>query len=236
MDKKLKGIKILKYAKKILLLNNKGGKCTNCNNNNMFQLTFHHIDKNNKDFEFGESKNYRLSKIKNELDKCIILCQNCHREHHYNEDNTYERSKSKLIYLEYKGSECIKCGYNKCPDALTFHHRNPIEKEFSIGSLSERFNSIDELSKLIKNEIDKCDLLCANCHTNEHSDIDFYNKYKKEIDDKIINYKEKQPKIKRELVIKMYNEGVKQIDIAKYFNASNGTICDIIKKYKVNKP
>ena len=231
MEKKLKLQKILKYAKKIILLNNKGGVCQNCQNNNIFQLTFHHIDKNNKDFEFGESKNYRLSKIKNELDKCIILCQNCHREHHYNEDNN-ERSRSKLIYLEYGGSECVKCGYNKCPASLTFHHRDPNEKEFSIGSISERFNSIYDLSKLIKDEINKCDVLCANCHVLEHSDINFYNKYKHEIYSKVINYKEKQHKIDRDLVIKMYNEGKKQIDIAKHFSASNGTISDIIKKYK----
>lgn len=65
--------------------------------------------------------------------------------------------------------------------------------------------------------------------------MEFYKKYKKEIDDKVKNYKEKQSKINRDLVIKMYNEGIKQINIAKYFSASNGTISDIIKKYKLEE-
>jgi len=39
-----------------------------------------------------------------------------------------------------------------------------------------------------------------------------------------------QSKISREIVYKMYTDGIKQIEIAKYFNASKGTISNIIKK------
>ena len=35
--------------------------------------------------------------------------------------------------LEYKGSKCEICGYNKCPEALDFHHKNPKEKDFSLS-------------------------------------------------------------------------------------------------------
>lgn len=48
------------------------------------------------------------------------------------------------------------------------------------------------------------------------------------------NLKEIQPKINRETVLGMYNNGYKQIEIANFFNASKGTISGIIKKLKIN--
>ena len=46
-------------------------------------LGFHHLDPNQKDFSIG-SKGYTRSfdKVKKELDKCICVCANCHREIH----------------------------------------------------------------------------------------------------------------------------------------------------------
>lgn len=70
----------------------------------------------------------------------------------------------KLKAIEYKGGKCSNCGYNKCYGALDFHHRNPDEKEFS-WRLMRRKKWED-----IVTELDKCDLLCANCHREEHHD------------------------------------------------------------------
>jgi len=67
--------------------------------------------------------------------------------------------------LDYKGGKCISCGYDRCPDALCFHHRDRIDKEASWNKL--RLRSWDK----IKKEIDKCDLLCCNCHSETHYDI-----------------------------------------------------------------
>ena len=67
--------------------------------------------------------------------------------------------KKKLVKLF--GGKCIKCGYNKCIQALHFHHRNPEEKEFSIARTGKSFEACVKEAK-------KCDLLCANCHAQAH--------------------------------------------------------------------
>ena len=71
--------------------------------------------------------------------------------------------KHKLIL--YKGGKCEKCGYNKCEGALHFHHLNPKEKEFTVSQIN--LNEYFTLEKLYR-EVDKCVLLCANCHAEEH--------------------------------------------------------------------
>lgn len=64
--------------------------------------------------------------------------------------------------LEYAGGKCCRCGYNKCKAALTFHHIDEDTKLFTIsGSYNRAWNSL-------KIEIDKCILICANCHAEEH--------------------------------------------------------------------
>lgn len=66
--------------------------------------------------------------------------------------------------VEYKGGKCEICGYNKCIEALEFHHINPKEKDFSISGGTKSFNTL-------KPELDKCILVCANCHREIHSGI-----------------------------------------------------------------
>lgn len=64
--------------------------------------------------------------------------------------------------VEYLGGKCSICGYNKCNRALDFHHINPDKKDNTISSLYNY--SWDN----IKKELDKCILLCANCHRELH--------------------------------------------------------------------
>ena len=76
---------------------------------------------------------------------------------------TKERQKAlKLKAILYKGGECVQCGYNKSPAALDFHHKDPKEKSFTISSRATAAFSI------IRAELDKCILLCSNCHREEH--------------------------------------------------------------------
>jgi len=71
------------------------------------------------------------------------------------------KRKKKLELIEYKGGKCVICGYNKCASALEFHHRDPNQKDFGIGNSSFSF-------KKMKIEVDKCDLVCSNCHREIH--------------------------------------------------------------------
>lgn len=73
------------------------------------------------------------------------------------------RFAKKRFCLDYKGNKCEKCGYNRCPQSLTFHHRNPEEKLFDISGAHARSG------ESLKRELDKCDLLCHNCHNEEHA-------------------------------------------------------------------
>ena len=71
-------------------------------------------------------------------------------------------------YIQSLKKECSRCGYNKCVEALDFHHRNPEEKDGVLSRYSRRvFSPATKL--LIDQEVMKCDILCANCHREEHA-------------------------------------------------------------------
>lgn len=70
--------------------------------------------------------------------------------------------RRKLEAIEYKGGACSVCGYNKFYGALEFHHLDPSKKEFS-------WNKMRKVSEeRLKKELDKCELLCSNCHKEAH--------------------------------------------------------------------
>lgn len=84
----------------------------------------------------------------------------------YNKVKTHrQRLKEKSIV--YKGGSCEKCGYDRCNSALEFHHINPKEKDFGIGAYSVL--SWDK----IKKELDKCIMVCANCHREIHEELNW---------------------------------------------------------------
>ena len=67
--------------------------------------------------------------------------------------------------INYKGGKCVSCGYNKCQGALEFHHKDPLQKDPDYHSFKTVFN------ERLKIELDKCILLCANCHREIHTGI-----------------------------------------------------------------
>ena len=76
------------------------------------------------------------------------------------------RKKVKELAVEYKGGKCQLCNYSKCIDALEFHHIDSSKKKFGIGDKGYT-RSWDK----IREELDNCVLLCANCHREISSGI-----------------------------------------------------------------
>lgn len=69
------------------------------------------------------------------------------------------RRRVKLRLVEEAGGRCELCGYDRCPAALEFHHRQPIQKRFTLAS-----RGLGRSLALLREEAEKCALLCSNCH------------------------------------------------------------------------
>jgi hypothetical protein len=76
---------------------------------------------------------------------------------------TKRRRKLKVMAVEAKGGKCMFCGYSKYIGALDFHHLNESKKEFSLS-----IRGLTRSWSKILAEIDKCILVCANCHREIH--------------------------------------------------------------------
>lgn len=64
-----------------------------------------------------------------------------------------------------RGGKCEHCGYSANIAALEFHHMNPEEKEFQVDLRAFSNHSLEKLEA----ELDKCELLCSNCHREYHN-------------------------------------------------------------------
>lgn len=76
------------------------------------------------------------------------------------------RRKVKEMARTYLGGKCSICGYNRCQEALDFHHRNESTKAFGIAAKGYTY-----AWTRVQTELDKCILLCANCHREVHAGI-----------------------------------------------------------------
>lgn len=233
MDKRYY-MKVLNLSKRLKSIRYLGGCCESCKNDKWYHLDFHHVEEKKIEISRLLQGGYRWSVIEKELDRCILLCSNCHQEHHFNERNSVDdRQKSKRIYLNYKENSCEECGYNNCQASLTFHHIDPSIKEIQFSNLNERIDSMYDLNENIKKELDKCVLLCYNCHREKHTDLKFYLDNKELINKKSFDMKELSPAVDVNLVINMYKSGFKQVDIRKKLGVAKSTISGIIKKYNI---
>ena len=81
-------------------------------------------------------------------------------------NSTFKFIAFKKNWIKNHGNGCCKCGYNKCIDALEFHHLNPEEKEITLSNRGHY--SIEDMMA----EAEKCIILCANCHREIHASKD----------------------------------------------------------------
>lgn len=130
---------------------------------------------------------------------CSIECRKKYRNK-YMKNRKFEYDKVKIwrinnkkLSIEYKGGKCIVCDYNRCSSALEFHHIDSNEKDFSISHRNISFNNL-------KKELNKCVLICSNCHREVHDNIIDINNYlyKNINNDKVIRINKIRKKRKKE--------------------------------------
>lgn len=123
----------------------KGGSCINCGyDKNITALEFHHINPKEKEMQpskmMGKSKEF----IKNELDKCVLFCSNCHREEHYriNQRNALEKKFNNLTEVSLF-SDFIMIGENTKLESCKMCDKVLTEENRGSGSHKHMCNSCD---------------------------------------------------------------------------------------------
>lgn len=117
---------------------------------------------------------HNTKQIHNE-DRLERTCLTCGRNYLYNRGKGHKKAKCNSCYsngrktiikeklVTFKGGRCELCGYDKCIFALEFHHKISGEKDMTIsGNHGRAF-------EVLKAEVEKCLLLCANCHRELHA-------------------------------------------------------------------
>lgn len=84
------------------------------------------------------------------------LCKPCRSRY-----ATDRRKRIKEQAIKHLGGKCVDCGIVDEPCVYDFHHLNPTQKDFSLGANTKAFDSIID-------ELEKCVLLCSNCHRKRH--------------------------------------------------------------------
>lgn len=117
------------------------------------------------------------NRIKLEVSLPVGVCKECSKSYTYDKTKGHRRNrcgscittkrrksiKEKAVLS--KGGKCMACGYSKYLGALDFHHRDERTKSFTIATAYNM--SWDKISL----ELEKCDLLCSNCHREKHQKI-----------------------------------------------------------------
>lgn len=110
----------------------------------------------------------------------MISCKYCDRQYEYKRNSGHtkkvcnsclvnrRRFKLKKRIIVYMGGKCVRCGYDGCLGALHPHHLDPLEKDFNISGCHSRS------WEAIERELNKCILLCSNCHFEEHHGCENY--------------------------------------------------------------
>jgi len=101
---------------------------------------------------------YIQHRAKREISK-----KNWKRDNRSIEKSTSRRGARQHVYDYLKSHPCIKCGESD-PRVLQFNHINPDEKLETVSNIMRR-----GLTQVMK-EIEKCEVLCANCHSKHTAD------------------------------------------------------------------
>jgi transposase-like protein len=151
---------------KKILVEYKGGSCTKCGGQfSPSSLAFHHIDPSQKDFSLSEKRAWSVPRLIKEVDKCILVCHNCHAEIHneITNENGYKNkikynserwTLMKQVHLDWIGRHsCDCCGYSKYQGALCIIMPDGVERRNTIYINSDDYG----------NALKQANIICLNC-------------------------------------------------------------------------
>lgn len=159
--------------RKLELVAARGGRCEDCGYSRCpAALEFHHRDASTKEFGVGgfDGSPHRLLA---EIQKCDLLCANCHRVRHAGSDGAsldgrvvYDRDrKARAVAL--MGGACFECERDGPSRLFEFHHWDAGTKTFGISQSGISSRNWQDIVA----ELEKCVMLCANCHREVHAGV-----------------------------------------------------------------
>ena len=136
--------------------------CARCGHTDPACLDFHHREAAQKEMAVGQmvTHGHGRDALEGEIEKCEVLCANCHRKKHHTEPTGDLRRWLHERKAERGG--CSDCGEDDAA-CLDFHHVTG-DKTDTVARLVTDGRPRDVISA----EIEKCEVLCANCHRKLH--------------------------------------------------------------------
>lgn len=222
------------WAIKYELLERIGGcRCVSCGCDKIWLLQFHHKDPSTKEYTISAQTKYSI--MLKEVYKCVAVCANCHTELHY-PNGISEAPGPKTEALNILGKyKCSKCGYDRCMAALDFHHKDGSTKYKNINKMINRWASVKKISNKVKEELLKCDVLCKNCHTEEHVDVKFIIDNINKITAKRSNLVEINGKIDEGPIASLLKDGKTITEIVVISGLSKSTVGTISRRLGYGK-
>ena len=152
--------------------------CARCDESEPACLDYHHRNPDGKSKSVSRLvvDGVSRARLSEEIDKCDVLCANCHRTEHDDGDPIVDsrefslgetpssRTERRAWVDRYKRERgCRRCDHGN-PAALDLHHVEAAAKESAVSRLVSDGAGIER----IRSEIQRCVVLCANCHRKEH--------------------------------------------------------------------
>lgn len=199
---------VCRWAKRLRAYNDLGGKCNKCGETDMFKLHFHHIDPTQKEFQISKiTAHVPWPIIKQEIDKCILLCANCHTSLH-SEDS---RKQFELLY-----------------DKI-------LEKSKVVENISRPELDSDYIYKLLKEK--KSVATIGKLLGKDPSTIlDIAERLQDKYGEKLFltreEYNKDKQKVDQDELISLVRNGESVKNIAKKFDSAQSTVYNLIRKLK----
>lgn len=148
--------------------------CSECGESDPACLDFHHPN-DDKEMAITDmvTHGYSTDRLETEIAGCAVLCANCHQKRHdrrpavVREETDRPRTKRERLQ-QWTFKYRLRTDCQRCPEAdpvcLQFHHPTPERKTASVGAMISDSVPASE----VREEVQKCVVLCANCHRKEH--------------------------------------------------------------------